>query len=276
MNEIYEIWLAKPYYGYRRITQQLRGRGYEVNRKRVYRLMRLMTLKAIYPKPRLSLSNKDHQTFPYLLDGLNIDRPNQVWMTDITYIPLPRGFVYLVAVIDVYSRYVVAWELSNSLETDFCLGMLETAFQQGKPEILNSDQGCQFTSEAWIQAVQNQGIQISMDGKGRCLDNVYIERFWRSLKYEDMYVNPPQTVSEARQTIAKYIVFYNHERFHQSLEYKVPAELYFQPPLQGLMDTVDNSIELPTVPTAWNNNKNLDICMGINTKKERQNTLSLN
>jgi len=197
-------------------------------------------------------------------------------MTDITYIPLPRGFVYLVAIIDVYSRYVVAWELSNSLDTDFCLAMLEKALQKNKPEILNSDQGGQFISQAWINAVEKEGIQISMDGKGRCLDNVYIERFWRSLKCEDLYVNPPQTVSEARQIIAKYIAFYNHKRFHQSLKYKVPAALYFPPAPRGLMDTVDNSGELSTDPTAWNHNKTLEICMGINLKEERQNTFSLN
>ena len=277
MNEIYEIWLARPDYGYRRITRQLREEGHKVNRKRgVYRLLRQMNLQAIYPKPRLSTANQEHKTYPYLLEGLKIDRPNQVWMTDITYIPLPRGFVYLVAIIDVYSRYVVAWELSNSLDTDFCLAMLEKALQKNKPEILNSDQGCQFTSQAWIEAVEKEGIQISMDGKGRCLDNVYIERFWRSLKYEDLYVNPPQTVTEARQIIATYIEFYNHKRFHQSLNYQVPAALYFPRAPRGLMDTVDNSSELPTVPTAWNNNKNLDIYIGINGKEERQNTLSLN
>jgi len=276
MNEIRDIWLARPYYGYRRITRQLRKAGYDVNRKRVYRLMRQMRLQAIYPKPRLSLSNQDHKTFPYLLKGLKITRPNQVWMTDITYIRLPKGVVYLVALIDVYSRYVVAWELSTSLEKGFCLAMLETAFQRQKPEILNSDQGCQFTSGAWIQAVEQEGIQISMDGKGRCLDNVYIERFWRSLKYEDLYVNPPQTVTEARQTIAHYIAFYNQERPHQSLQYQAPADWYFPPP-RRLMDTVDNSGELPTVPTAWNNNnkKNQNPYININAKQERQNTLSL-
>ena len=276
MNEIYEIWLARPDYGYRRITRQLREEGPKVNRKRVYRLLRQMNLQAIYPKPRLSAANQEHKMFPYLLEGMKIDRPNQVWMTDITYIPLPRGFVYLVAIIDGYSRDVVAWELSNRLDTDFCLAMLEKAWQKNKPEILNSDQGCQFTSQAWIEAVEKEGIQISMDGKGRCLDNVYIERFWRSLKYEDLYVNPPQTVTEARQIIATYIEFYNHKRFHQSLNYKVPAALYFPRAPRGLMDTVDNSSELPTVSTAWNNNKNLDIYIGINLKEERQNTLSLN
>lgn len=276
MNEIHDIWLAKPFYGYRRITCQLLERGYEVNRKRVYRLMRQMNLKAIYPKPRLSTANKEHTTFPYLLEGIKIERPNQVWMTDITYIPLPRGFVYLVAIIDVYSRYVVAWELSNSLDTVFCLAMLEKALQHQKVEIINSDQGSQFTSQAWVKAVEKEGIQISMDGKGRCLDNVYIERFWRSLKYEDMYVNPPQTVTEARQTITRYIEFYNHERFHQSLKYKVPAELYFQPTRRGLMDNVDNSIELPTISTACNNNKKPGIHLGKNEKTDRKHIHSLN
>lgn len=275
MNEIRDIWLKRPYYGYQRITRQLRKRGHDVNRKRVHRLMQQMQLQAIYPKPRLSLSHSDHKVFPYLLNGLVINRPNQVWMTDITYIRLPKGMVYLVALIDVYSRYVVAWELSNSLETGFCLSMLETALQHHKPEILNSDQGCQFTSGAWIQSAEQADIQISMDGKGRCLDNVYIERFWRSLKYEDLYVNPPQTVTEARQTIAQYIAFYNQERPHQSLQYQVPADLYF-PSSRRLMDTVDNSGELPTVPTAWNNNNNQNLCIHSNTKHERQTTLSLN
>jgi len=247
MNEIQDIWLDKPYYGYRRITCQLLEDGHQVNRKRVYRLMRSMNLKAIYPKPRLSTANKKHYKFPYLLEGMKIERPNQVWMTDITYIPMPRGFVYLVALIDVHSRYLVAWELSNSLDADFCLVMLKKAVLHQKPEILNSDQGSQFTSNDWIKAVENAGIKISMDGKGRCLDNVYIERFWRALKYEDMYVNPPQNMNEARQTITRYIEFYNNERFHQSLKYKVPAELYFQSKRKRLMDTVDNSGELSTV-----------------------------
>lgn len=276
MNEIQDIWLAKPYYGYRRITCQLNENGHAVNRKRVYRLMRRMNLKAIYPKPHLSASNKEHMKFPYLLEGLKIERPNQVWMTDITYIPVPRGFVYLVAIIDVYSRYVVAWELSNSLETDFCLAMLEKALQHQKPDIINSDQGCQFTSQAWIQTLEKEGIQISMDGKGRCLDNVYIERFWRSLKYEDLYVNPPQTVSEARQTIALYMEFYNHKRFHQSLKYQVPAELYFPIARRGLMDTVDNSSELPTVSTVCNNNTKTAIRLDQNETKNKPNIYSLN
>ncbi|MCP4610065.1 MAG: IS3 family transposase, partial [Planctomycetes bacterium] len=198
------------------------------------------------------------------------------WMTDITYIPMPRGFVYLVALIDVHSRYLVAWELSNSLDADFCLTMLKKALQRQKPEIINSDQGSQFTSKDWVKTVENADIQISMDGKGRCLDNVYIERFWRALKYEDMYVNPPQNMNEARQIIARYIEFYNNERFHQSLKYKVPAELYFQSKRKRLMDTVDNSGELPTVSTARNNNSKPVISLDNNSNQNEQNINSLN
>jgi len=229
MNEIHEIWTGTPFYGYRRITEELKRQGYHANRKRIHRLMNVMNLEAIYPKPKTSGGDRQHKKYPYLLNGLAINRPNQVWATDITYIPMERGFVYLVALIDLYSRYIVSWNLSISLEANFCLTMLESALAHAHPEILNSDQGCQFTSDAWTKLLEKNAIRISMDGKGRCMDNIYIERFWRSLKQESIYINPPDTVYQARQTLREYIEFYNHRRVHQALDYRTPAELYGQP-----------------------------------------------
>ena len=226
MNEIHELWLKYPFYGYRRITAVLNRNGHCINRKRVYRLMSEMQLKAIYPK-KTTFCNKDHAKYPYLLKDLRIDRPDQVWATDITYIKMSKGFVYLVALIDVHSRYVVAWELSTSLDIEFCMAMADSALAKKQPEIINTDQGSQFTSSAWIEKMLRHNIKISMDSKGRCLDNVYIERFWRSLKQEEIYLKPYDSVEEARAGIAKYIEFYNYQRPHQSLNYKVPAELYF-------------------------------------------------
>ncbi len=228
MNVIREIWSCIPQYGYRRITRELRAMGYKVNRKRVYRLMQIMGIQAIYPKPKTSMPNKEHDVYPYLLGDLCINRVNQVWCVDITYLKVGNGFMYLVALIDVYSRYIVGWELSNTLEADFCIEMLNCALKKAKPEIVNSDQGCQFTSDDWIKVLKANKIDISMDGKGRCLDNIYIERFWRSLKYEDFYLNDYQTVSELRSGIKSYIEFYNHRRWHQSLDYKTPSQVYFE------------------------------------------------
>jgi putative transposase len=227
MNEIHEIWLTHPYYGYRRIREILLRRGFEINRKRVARLMREMNLGALYPKPKTSLRGKEETLYPYLLTGIKIERPNQAWGVDLTYIPMHRGFVYLVALIDIFSRYVVGWNLAVTLETESCLIALEKALMLAIPEIINSDQGCQFTSGAWSKALIKQGIKISMDGKGRCLDNVFIERFWRSLKYEDMYLKAYNTVADARENIGSYILFYNEQRPHQSLDYRTPAEVYF-------------------------------------------------
>lgn len=227
MNEIREIWLTHPYYGYRRIREILVRLGHTINRKRVQRLMRIMNLVALYPKPKTSIRRRQDAVYPYLLSGLEINTPNQVWSVDITYVPMRQGFVYLVALIDVCSRYIVSWNLSISLETESCLIALEKALKRAKPGIVNSDQGCQFTSDAWIQMLLNQGIKISMDGKGRCLDNVFIERFWRSFKQEDVYIKAYETVADARKNIGAYIDFYNHERPHQSLSYKTPAEVYF-------------------------------------------------
>lgn len=226
MNEIHDLWFKYPFYGYRRITAALRRAGHCVNRKRVYRLMCEMQLKAIYPK-KTTFCNKAHAKYPYLLKDLIIDKPNQVWATDITYIKLRRGFVYLVAVIDVHSRYIIAWELSISLDTEFCMAMIAKALSKSKPQIINTDQGSQFTSSLWIDTMLKHNIQVSMDSKGRCLDNVYIERFWRSLKQEEIYLKPYDSIEATRSGIREYIEFYNNQRPHQSLNYKVPAELYF-------------------------------------------------
>ena len=188
--------------------------------------MNLMNLQALYPKPKTSCRNQQHLKYPYLLSGLEVTRPDQVWATDITYIPMERGFVYLVALIDLYSRYIVSWNVSISLEAEFCLAMLQAALSCSKPEILNSDQGCQFTCEAWVELLKKHQVQISMDGKGRCMDNIYIERFWRSLKQEEIYLNPTDNVKQVHQHIQDYMEFYNQRRLHQSLNYRTPAELY--------------------------------------------------
>ena len=190
--------------------------------------MQLGGISAIYPKPRTSIKNKEHTTYPYLLKDLEINRVNQVWEVDITYLKLGNGFMYLVALIDVHSRYIISWELSNTLDAEFCVDMLQRTLCFMKPKILNSDQGCQFTSEEWINVLKAAGITISMDGKGRCLDNIYIERFWRSFKYEDFKLNDYQSVTELRRGIKSYIEFYNQRRWHQALNYKTPAEVYFE------------------------------------------------
>lgn len=227
MNEIRDTGRGIPFYGYRRITQELKEKGRIVNRKRVQRLMQLMGIQAIYPKPKTSVKNKAHEIYPYLLKDLEIKSSNQVWAVDITYLKMGRGFMYLVALIDIHSRYIVGWGLSNTLDAEFCVEMLQHTLRSIKPEIVNSDQGCQFTSEGWINTLKANGIKISMDGKGRCLDNIYIERFWRSFKYEDFYLNDYQSVLELKRGMKNYIEFYNHRRWHQSLDYKRPADVYF-------------------------------------------------
>lgn len=226
MNEIQELWMKLPFYGYRRITAALNRSGYGVNHKRVYRLMRKMNLAAIYPK-RTTFSNKEHLKYPYLLRDLDITHPNHVWSTDLTYLKMQKGFLYLVALIDVFSRLILSWRLSISMDTEFCISMLEDGLSKGAPKIINTDQGVQFTSNMWTEKLLQNEIKISMDGKGRCLDNVYIERFWRSLKQEEVYLKPYDSVSEAEDGIRKYIEFYNHQRPHQSLDYRTPAEVYF-------------------------------------------------
>lgn len=227
LNAIRDIWKKKPFFGYRRITKELKSYGFKINRKRVQRLMKLGNIRAIYPGPNTSKRNKEHAVYPYLLKDKIIDRPNQAWMIDITYLRMPTGFMYLVALIDVYSRYVVGWSLSNSLDTENCLDALKMALKVATPEIINSDQGSQFTSKAWCDFLQDNGIKISMTGKGRCLDNIYIERFWRSFKQEEFYLNEYNNVKALKKAVATYVDFYNRKRWHQSLQYKTPAEVFY-------------------------------------------------
>jgi putative transposase len=215
-----------PFYGSRRMTAWLVQHGEAVNRKRVQRLMRLMGLEAIYPKPRLSGAGRGHRIYPYLLRNVSIDRPDQVWSTDITYVPLPSGFLYLAATIDWYSRYVIAWRLSNTLDGSFCLEMLEEALGRGKPEVFNTDQGVQFTAAAWTGRLESAGVAVSMDGQGRCLDNVFVERLWRSVKYENVYLRGYETVRQVQAGLGEYFLFYNDDRLHQSLDYQTPAKVY--------------------------------------------------
>ena len=210
-------YLATPFYGSRRFTVWLRKQGYCVNRKRVRRLMRIMGLKAIYRHPRTSKATPGHKIYPYLLEGMEITRPNQVWAADITYIPMARGFLYLIAIMDWYSRYVLAWRLSNTLDTGFCLEALKEALRGGRPDIFNTDQGSQFTSEAFTGLLKQQDIQISMDGKGRYRDNIFVERLWRTVKYEEVYLKAYQDGRDARIGIREYFRFYNTERPHQAL-----------------------------------------------------------
>jgi putative transposase len=226
MRRIDEQYTARPFYGSRRMTIWLNEQGEEVNRKRVQRLMRLMGLEAIYPKPRLSLAGKGHRIYPYLLRGVKVERRDQVWSTDITYVPMPTGFMYLAAVIDWYSRYVIAWRLSNTLDGSFCLEMLEDALRGGRPEIFNTDQGVQFTAAAFSGRLESAGVAVSMDGRGRALDNVFVERLWRSVKYEDIYIQGYDTVPGLHHGLAKYFAFYNDERPHPSLDYRTPAAVY--------------------------------------------------
>jgi putative transposase len=215
-----------PFYGSRRLTAWLSEQGEEVNRKRVQRLMRLMGLEAIYPKPRLSVPDLSHRVYPYLLRGVGIDRVNQVWSADITYVPMPKGFMYLAATIDWYSRYVVSWRLSNTLDGLFCQEMLDEALGQGRPEIFNTDQGVQFTALAFTERLKQAGVLISMDGRGRCLDNVFVERLWRTVKYENIYLQAYGTVAELEQGLRSYLRFYNEERLHQSLDYQPPQVVH--------------------------------------------------
>jgi putative transposase len=226
MKLIDQQYLERPFYGSRRMTAWLRNQGYRVNRKRVRRLMGIMGLKAIYRHPRTSQPAPGHQVYPYLLSDVAITRPNQVWTGDITYIPMARGFLYLVSIMDWYSRYVLSWRLSNTLESDFCVEALEEALQKGVPEIFNTDQGAQFTSQAFTGLLEQHGVRVSMDGKGRYTDNLFIERLWRSLKYEEVYLKAYTGGREARVGIGSYLDFYNMERPHQALGYQTPAEVF--------------------------------------------------
>ena len=226
MRLIDEQYLSCPFYGSRRMTIWLRSLGEEVNRKRVQRLMRTMGLEAIYPKPRLSAGGKEHKVYPYLLRNVQVTRPNQVWATDITYVRLSHGFMYLVAILDWYSRYVLSWRLSNSLEETFCIEALEEALGWQRPEIFNSDQGVQFTSQAFTARLEERGVAISMDGRGRVFDNIFIERLWRTVKYEDIYLRDYASVPELRRGLTRYFEFYDYERPHQSLDNRMPWEVY--------------------------------------------------
>ena len=227
LNEIRDIWERYPFYGYRRITKELQFKGHTVNFKRVRRLMKLGGIRPIYPGPNTSRRNKLHAIHPYLLGDVEVTRPNQAWMVDLTYLRLNGGFMYLVAFIDIHSRYIVSWALSNTLETACCVEALQKGLEVAAPDLINSDQGCQFTSEEWVLLLNELGIKISMTGKGRCLDNVYIERFWRSFKQEKFYLHEYNTVKALRLAIAEYVEFYNQRRWHQSLDYKTPADVYF-------------------------------------------------
>lgn len=226
MRRIDEQYTECPFYGSRRITAWLVRQGYAVNRKRVQRLLRIMGLEAIYPKPKLSLTGRGHSIYPYLLRNVSIERVGQVWSADITYVPLPSGFMYLVATIDWFSRYVLAWRLSNTLDGSFCQDMLDEALRSGHPEVFNTDQGVQFTASAWIDRVQSSGAAVSMDGRGRCLDNVFVERLWRSVKYENVYLHCYESVTELERGLRAYFQFYNEARLHQALGYRTPAEIY--------------------------------------------------
>jgi len=227
MRRIDEIYLSKPFLGSRRISQALRQQGTTVNRKRIQRLMRLMGLEAVYAKPRTSEAAPEHTKFPYLLRHRTISRPNQVFAADITYIPMRHGFVYLVAVMDWYSRRVVAWQLSNTMDSDFCVAAAAEAIANfGAPDIFNTDQGSQFTDDNFTAPLLQAGVKVSMDGKGRWMDNVFIERLWRSLKHEEVYLNAYESIAEARAQIGAYIDYYNTERPHQALGYQTPDAFY--------------------------------------------------
>jgi len=226
MKLIDRQYLATPFYGARKIAAWLKSQSHQVNRKRVRRLMRIMGLKAIYRRPKTSKPAPGHKIYPYLLNGMQITRPNQVWAADITYIPMARGFLYLVAIIDWYSRYVLSWRLSNTLDADFCVDALEEALRKGRPDIFNTDQGAQFTSEAFTSLLEQHGVRISMDGKGSYNDNLFIERLWRSVKYEEVYLKAYQDGRDARIGLGNYFRFYNNERPHQALGYRTPAEVF--------------------------------------------------
>ena len=227
MRWLDEHFTRYPYDGSRKLVAYLARDGQNVNRKRVQRLMRLMGLETLYCKPNLSQAHAAHVKYPYLLRGVNIARPDHVWSTDITYIRMHRGFMYLTAVIDWHSRYVLSWRLSNTLDSGFCVEALDDALRESTPTIFNTDQGVQFTSIAFTQVLKDKAIQISMDGKGRALDNVFVERLWRTVKYEEVYLKEYESVSELEDGLEAYFNFYNNERLHQSLDYQTPKEVYF-------------------------------------------------
>ena len=247
-------YLKTPFYGSRRMKAWLRQQGHLVSRNRVRRLMRLMGLEAIYRRPNTSKPAPGHKVYPYLLKGVEVTRVNQVWAADITYIPMARGFLYLVAIMDWYSRYVLAWKLSNTMDVDFCVEALAEALGKGRPEVFNTDQGSQFTSEAFTGMLLGQGIQISMDGKGRYLDNIFVERLWRSIEYEEVYLKAYQNGSEARTGVGGYLEFYNQQRPHQALDYRTPAEMYLSEQIEkdaaALEAGLPSTVMIPNVTGA--------------------------
>lgn len=226
MKLIDEIYTENPFYGSRRITEVLIKKGYAVNRKRTQRLMQKMGIEVIYPRPNLSKPDNEHRRFPYLLRGVKIEDINHVWSTDITYIPLRTGYLYLVAILDWFSRYVLRWGLSNNLESGFCIKVLKDALEIGKPKIFNSDQGTQFTSSGFLEILEMHNIQISMDGRGRAFDNIFVERLWRTVKYEEVYCKAYESFGDAEENLTDYFRFYNDKRLHQSLGYKTPGEIF--------------------------------------------------
>jgi len=228
MNLLDEQYTRTPFYGVEKMTVYLKDIGHSVNVKRVRRLLRNMGLEAVYPKINLSKANPEHKVYPYLLRNVPIERRDQVWSTDITYVRLRKGFVYLMAIIDWYSRYVLNWRISTTLEADFCIEALRETLAEGQCEIFNTDQGSQFTTHRFTEPLLAQGIKVSMDGKGRALDNIFVERLWRSVKYEDIYLKEYDSVQSVKDGIDKYFEFYNHQRYHESLGYKRPAEVYFE------------------------------------------------
>ena len=250
MKLIDRQYLATPFYGARKIAAWLESQSYQVNRKRVRRLMQLMGIKAIYRRPRTSQPAAGHKIYPYLLSGMKITRPNQVWAADITYIPMARGFLYLVAIIDWYSRYVLSWRLSNTMDAGFCVEALEEALKKGRPDIFNTDQGTQFTSEAFTGLLHQHGVRVSMDGKGSYNDNLFIERLWRTVKYEEVYLKAYQDGREARIGLGNYFRFYNTERPHQSLGYRTPAEVFTSTTVEITNGGMVESLTLGTMRTA--------------------------
>ena len=227
MKLIDEQFMKRPFYGSRRMTQFLRLAGFKISRKKVRRLMHKMGLEAIYrKKPNTSKPAPEHKIYPYLLRGVTVDKPDQVWASDITYIPMKKGFLYLVAIMDWHSKFIVGWKLSNSMDVSFCLEALEDSLAYGKPGIFNTDQGAQFTSNEFTKQLLEEGVNISMDGKGRFMDNIFVERLWRTIKYEEVYLKAYESITEARSNIAEFIRFYNFDRPHQALDYSTPWEIY--------------------------------------------------
>jgi len=246
MRLIDEQYIETPFYGIDKMTEQLRRMGHRVNHKRIRRLMRQMSLEAVYPRCKrgLSIPDKQHKIYPYLLRDVHIIRPDQVWSADITYIRMYRGWLYLAAVIDWFSRYVLSWEISITLESEFCVSALKEALSLGRPDIFNTDQGSQFTSIDFTKVLLNAGVQISMDGKGRVFDNIFVERLWRTVKVEEIYLRDYQTVAEAKYNLSRYFEFYNNQRLHHALGYCTPAEVY------GIAVGTPVALRAPSVPTA--------------------------